>query len=171
MSNNAPAQTPTPAPAAAPKRSKKGLVLILTAVLVLVLGGGGAAYYFLLAGSPEEAEAAPVEEAKKAETGVAVPLEPFIVNLADPGARRFLRVTLALVVEDEAHAMEIEENELIKVRIRSAILELLSMQTGDTLITPEGKTALKTAIAEGASHAVAEIHVSDVLFSEFIVQF
>lgn len=169
MSNNTPAPTPTPAPAAAPKRSKKGLILILTAVLVLLAGGGGAAYYFLLAGSPEEA--APVEEEKKAETGVAVPLDPFIVNLADPGARRFLRVTLALVVEDEAHAMEIAENELIKVRIRSAILELLSMQTGDSLITPEGKTALKTAIAEGASHAVEEIHVTDVLFSEFIVQF
>ena len=169
MSNNAPAQTPTPAPVAAPKRSKKGLILILTAVLVLLAGGGGAAYYFLLAGSPEEA--APVEEEKKADTGVAVPLDPFIVNLADPGARRFLRVTLALVVEDEAHAMEIAEHELIKVRIRSAILELLSMQSGDSLITPEGKTALKTAIAEGASHVVEDIHVTDVLFSEFIVQF
>jgi flagellar FliL protein len=170
MSNNTstPNQTGTPAvPAAAPKGSRKKLVIMATAALVVLLGGGGAAYW-MLSGSP--AEAAPAEE-EKTGPGAAVPLEPFIVNLADPGARRFLRVSLSLIVEDEEHALEIAESDVVKIRIRSAILELLALQTADSLITPDGKTALKKAIAEGAGHAVEGLHISDVLFSEFVVQF
>jgi flagellar FliL protein len=118
-----------------------------------------------------EGEAAPeaAEEATE-EPGAAVPLEPFIVNLADAGGSRFLRVTLSLIV-DEAHALEFEESAVVKAKVRSAILELLAQQTADPLITPEGKAELKKAIAESAAHAVEGLHVSDVLFSEFVVQF
>lgn len=173
MSNAASTSAPATPAADAPqaKRGRRGLVLIATVTLVLLLGGGGAAYW-MLAGSgaaDAKAEAAPEPEPKPA--GAAVPLDPFVVNLADPGGTRFLRVTLSLIVEDEAHALELGENELVKMRVRSAILELLAQQTADRLVTPEGKAELKTAIAEGAAHAVVELHVTDVLFSEFIVQF
>jgi flagellar protein FliL len=137
----------------------------------VLLGGGGGAYYWMFARGGEapaaEAEAAPVHEE---EPGVAVPLEPFVVNLADPGGTRFLRVNLSLIV-DEEHALEFEENPTVMARVRSAVLELLAQQTADPLITPDGKNALKKAIAEGAAHAVEGMHVSDVLFSEFVVQF
>jgi flagellar FliL protein len=163
----------TPAPAAqadgAQKpKSRRGLLLVATAVIVL-LGGGGAAYWMYARGpeAPAEAEAEPVHEE---EPGVAVPFEPFVVNLADLGGNRFLRVNLSLIVNEE-HALEFEENPTIMARVRSAILELLAQQTADPLITPDGKTALKKAIAEGAAHAVEGLHVSDVLFSEFVVQF
>jgi flagellar FliL protein len=143
-------------------------VLAATAVLVL-LGGGGAAYWmFARGGEPSgEADAAPAHEE---EAGVAVALEPFVVNLADPGGTRFLRVNLSLIV-DEEHALEFEENATVMARVRSAVLELLAQQTADPLITPEGKSALKKTIAESAAHAVEGLHISDVLFSEFVVQF
>jgi flagellar FliL protein len=139
-----------------------------TAVLVLLLGGGGAAYWMFAGGDAAEAATEPVPEKKG---GAVAPLEPFVVNLADPGGGRFLRVTLSLVVEDDSHALEIEENAIVKMRVRSAILELLAQQTADPLITPDGKTALKHAIAESAAGAVESLHISDVLFSEFVVQF
>ena len=144
-------------------------MLAATAVIVL-LGGGGAAYWMFARGGEEptaEAEAAPAHEE---EGGVAVALEPFVVNLADPGGTRFLRVNLSLIV-DEEHALEFEENPTVMARVRSAVLELLAQQTADPLITPDGKTALKQAIAENAAHAVKGLHISDVLFSEFVVQF
>ena len=146
---------------------------MLGAVAVIVLlGGGGGAYYWMYArgGDAPPAEGAEAAPAPEEEPGVAVPLEPFVVNLADPGGSRFLRVNLSLVV-DEAHALEFEENPTVMARVRSAILELLAQQTADPLITPDGKTALKQAIAEGAGHAVEGLHISDVLFSEFVVQF
>jgi flagellar FliL protein len=136
--------------------------------LALLLAGGGGAWWFLSGQPAAAAEAEPVEEAP--EPGAAVTLDPFVVNLADPGAARFLRLSLALVV-DEEHAAEVGESAVTKARIRSAIIELLTEQTADRLITPAGKAELKSAIGERASHAVEGMHVSDVLFTEFVVQF
>jgi flagellar protein FliL len=170
--------------AAAPKKSKKGLFMILA---VLLLGGGGAGAYFFYFKAPaaqakeahdedESAEDAEhEEEAEEAEEegeekGI-VPMAPFVVNLADAGASRFLRVTLALVVKNEEVAKELEENAVETAQIRSGILELLSQQQSDMLVTPEGKDELKQAIAERVRQAVRKVKVSDVLFSEFVIQF
>ncbi len=163
----------TPAPEAAPNKSRRGLIIIAAVVLLVLLGGGGAAYWMYAKGAPvegAEGEAAPKEE-EEAGPGAAVPLEPFVVNLADPGGSRFLRVNLSLVVKDEEQAKEFEESSVTKMKVRSAVLELLALQTADTLITPAGKTELKKAIAEAAGKAASEVHISDVLFSEFVVQF
>ena len=158
-----------PAAAPAPKKSRKGLLIVMTLVVILLLGGGGGAYWFMFRGAGE-AEAAEVEPPPPVPTGV-VPLEPFVVNLADPTGSRFLRVTLSLVVADEAIAHEVEEDEVVVLRVRSAILELLAQKQASELVTPEGKTALKKSIAEAVKHTAHELEVADVLFSEFIVQF
>jgi flagellar FliL protein len=111
-----------------------------------------------------------VQAAAPAPEPAMVPFEPFIVNLADPGGRRFLRVSLQLLVAGESAAAEIEENKLLHLRVRSSILELLTTQTSAGLATPEGRAALKKAIAESATHALEHMEVSDVLFAEFVVQ-
>jgi flagellar FliL protein len=166
MSNepNAPA-----APAAPPTRSRRGLFIVLF-VLLLLAGGGGGAYWFLFRAAPA-AEAAEAEaEPEPPPTGI-IPLEPFVVNLADAGGSRFLRVSLSLVVGDEAQAKEFEEDQIAHMRVRSAILELLAQKHASELVTPDGKSQLKKSIAEGVSHAAHELKVADVLFSEFIVQY
>lgn len=168
--------TPNPAPAPTEtsktpkKRSRRGLIVVATVALVLLLGGGGAAYWMLAGGKADEAADAH-EATEELPSGTAVALEPFVVNLADPGGSHFLRVSLSLIVEDEAHAAEMGESELVKMRVRSAILELLALQTAERLITPEGKAELKKAIADASSKSIPGLHISDVLFSEFVVQF
>jgi len=92
------------------------------------------------------------------------------VNLSDPGSPRFLRVTLALVVDGEVHAKEFEEDTVVRMKVRSALLEMLSQQRASELVTPEGRTGLKKAVIERAAHNAEELKVTDVLFSEFIVQ-
>lgn len=153
----------TPAPA--PKKSKR--LILVVALVVLVLGGGGGAAYVVMARSGAKA-AEPAPPPPKP-TGI-IALEPFVVNLADANAQRFLRITPSLVVDD-LHAKEVTESDLLRMRIRSAILELLAQQTSEALVTPEGKAALKKAIAERAGQAADGLHVSDVLLSEFVVQF
>lgn len=145
-------------------------MIILVVVLLLLAGGGGGAYWFLWRGNAEAQAAEAEAEPEPPATGI-VPLEPFVVNLADPSGTRFLRVTMSLVVADEAVAKEVEEEKVVHARLRSAILELLAQKQSTELVTPEGKTALKHAIAESAAHAAHELKVEDVLFSEFIVQF
>jgi flagellar FliL protein len=165
MSDTAPTDAAAPA-----KKSRGKLVPILLAVLLLGGGGGGAYWYFVARPAAAGTAEAEHELEEPEPTGVAT-LEPFVVNLADPGGSRFLRVSLALVVKDEMAAAELSESPVVKSRIRSSLLELLAQQTSDTLVTPEGKTALKAAIKEQVAHAAHDVEVADVLFSEFVVQF
>jgi flagellar protein FliL len=173
-------ETPTPAP---PPAKKGGALkwIVIALVLLLLLGGGGgaAAWWFFFrakpaaeetAGEGEKSDKAAKAPAKPAGDGI-VPMEQFLVNLADKDAQRFVRVTLRLVVENKAEAKEIEENEVAKTRLRSAILELLTQQTAEKLTTPEGKEELKKAIAERSAPVLGGKKVLDVLFTDFVVQF
>jgi flagellar basal body-associated protein FliL len=51
------------------------------------------------------------------------------------------------------------------------VLELLSERTAEDLVTAEGKSGLKLAIAAGAGEILRGTQVTDVLFTEFVVQF
>lgn len=153
------------APPAAKKASKKGL--LIGVVALLVVGGGGAGYWF----TRPAVDAAASEQAAPEEEGESViSFEPFVVNLADGGGGRYLRVNVQLVMAGAEAGAEIEEDAVAKVRLRSEVLDLLTQQNSDTLMTPEGKAALKQAISERASQSVASHKVKDVLFSDFIVQ-
>jgi len=145
------------------------LFAILGIVLGLAGGAGGYWYWSSHRAVDQDAEA-PKAEAEPEPPGI-IPMDPFVVNLADEGGGRFLRVTLSLAVNGEERAKETTENKVVSARIRSAILERLTQQTSDMLVTPEGKAALKKAIAEQASRVDHELKVTDVLFSEFVVQF
>jgi flagellar protein FliL len=150
----------------APKKGKSKL-LLLGVPLVLLLGGGGGAYWYFFA-NPATAEAAAEEEPKEPPGIVA--FEPFVVNLADEGGSRFFRVSLSLLIAGEENAKHVEESKVMVTRVRSEILELLATQIAEHLITPEGKAELKKAIAERATHALEHAEVTDVLFTEFVVQ-
>jgi flagellar protein FliL len=174
---------PKPADAPAKKRGKLPLILGL---VVLLAGGGGGGYFWWSrqqAVKAAEAEAkgghgdakaghgAEAEQAEGEHAGALLPLDTFTVNLADTEATRFLRTNVQLVIEaDEEALKEIEHEKLPVVRARSAVLELLSQQKSSDLATPEGKEALKKIIAERAAK-VLHHKVSDVLFSDFVIQF
>jgi flagellar FliL protein len=150
----------TPATAAPKKRSKLALVV---PVVLLLLGGGGGAWWYM---QQQPAEAA--EEKPTTPSGL-ISFDAFVVNLADPGGRRFLRVSLLLLVPTEAEALEISENELEMSRVRSALIDLLATQSSAQLGTPDGRADLKKAIAHAAAD-ICHVEVLDVLFKEFVVQ-
>jgi flagellar FliL protein len=162
--------------APAPPKKKSGLLkwIVISVLVLLVLGGGGGAAWWFWFRTPPPAEegAAEAHKAEAAPEGEGIiPMEQFLVNLADTGAQRFVRVTLRLVVAEEAEAAAIEKNEVKKARLRSTILELLTQQTASVLVTVEGKEQLKKMIAERTSKVLGETKVLDVLFTDFVVQF
>jgi flagellar protein FliL len=159
MSND----TPSPTPAPRIERRAKMFPLLVAVILIMLMGGAGGGYWWYL-------QSKPVVAAPPPEPGI-VTFEPFLVNLADSGSNRFLRLTLRLLVEGEEHALEIQEDEVDKAKVRSAILELLTAQQSEALTTQEGKVALKKAIATSATKALHDTKVVDVLFTEFVVQF
>jgi len=166
-----------PAADAAPKKkSKMGLIIGIVVGLLVLAGGGAAAYWKFKPAPPAPAEGgaegqgAAAKEAEKTPTGV-VAFEPFLVNLAGGSGQIYLRTTLNLLVENEIEAKELGESAVAKARMRSTIIEVLSQQTGETLITPEGKEELKKALLKQLKALKQKAEVRDVLFSEFVVQF
>ena len=159
-----------PAAAAAVGAKKAGgkYKMFMIGGVVLALAGGG--YYYKTQAAAHEEEAPAAKEVSPKERGL-VSFDPFVANLADEGGQRFVRVTVQLVVADALQATEMTEIPVMAMQARAIILELLSMQLADTLVTPEGKVALRQAIAERVAEALHEIEVVDVLFSDFVVQF
>jgi flagellar FliL protein len=160
-----PTEESTPAPA----KKKKGGLLVKIAIALVVVGGigGGAAWWFLR-GTATEAKAA--AEPPLEERGL-LTFEPFLANLTDEGGNRFVKATIGLVVETEEEAKHLEEKPVVMGHLRSAILELLTLQSAPILVTPEGKEALKKKIRERTTELLKDQKVIDVLFSEFVVQF
>jgi len=168
-------KTEKPEAADAPKAKKTSKLVPILAVVFVLLAGGGAGGYWMY--SKRAADPAAPREEPASKPGV-LEMEPFVVNLADEGGKRFLRVNMTLLTWNEEQAAELKEDAVANARIRSAILELLSLQSAAPLITPEGKEELKKAIAERVGEAVGhdgeskeeELKVTDVLFVEFVVQ-
>lgn len=161
------------APAGKPKR-RIGLVIALALIVVLVAGGGGAAYWMWGRGSAVGESATGEDQTKQGappEQPGLVEIPSFLVNLADPGSQTFLRVSLNLLVASEEQATLLDSQPVAKSRIRSSILEVLAVQNASALVTPEGKAALKTAIAKKVASLKLNVEVHDVLFSDFVVQY
>jgi flagellar protein FliL len=152
-----------------PKKSggSKKVVVLLVVVLLLAGGTGGAWWWHTRTAAAAVPEPA---ETPLSERGL-VTFEPFLVNLADAGGSRFLKINLQLVVGTAESAEHIQKTPVLLMPLRSAILEVLTQQSAPVLVTTEGKQALKTAIKAHVSPLLADQKVLDVLFSEFVVQF
>ena len=183
----------------APAKSKKMLIIVAALVLVLVLAGVGA-YIFISkrnAAVAEEGDEPTVSHAaasadKPKAPPVYLPLDPMVVNLADPGGEKVAQVGITLEVADA------KASDTVKAylpTIRSSVLLLFSQKTAEELLKPEGKEQLasdilrKAAVPFGGGQdgdheaeppdtkkkkskkkAVVEYPVVGVLFSSFIVQ-
>lgn len=158
----------TPQAAAPAKKSRGKLFVMLGVLLVVLLAGGGAAFWMMR--TPAEAAEAVAKPKDLSKAGM-VTFEPFIVNLADPGAKRFLRINVRLIVADPEEAEHIQTSDVVLMQLRSDILDLLTEQTSDRIVSPDGKAALKKEIAERAHPTIAPAEVDDVLFSDFVVQY
>ena len=99
-------------------------------------------------------------------------LESFVVNLADPEENRFLRVGIDLGLENPLSAKEGKggEGEVPTARIRDCILEVLATWHSDALLAPEGKQKLKDELVHALRARVPELGVSEVYFTDFLVQ-
>ena len=156
-------QEPQPSAQPAPKKSRT-LVLLVGAVALTAAVAGGV--YWMYGRPAQTAEKVVEPELPPA----VISMDPFVVNLADTGTPRFLRVTMGLIVHGEETAKELEEDAVTRMKLRSSVLELLSQQTAARLVSDAGKAELKKAVAQRAAASTEHLKVTDVLFTEFIVQ-
>jgi flagellar FliL protein len=171
-----------------PKRGKKKLILIAAAVLlVLGLAGGGAAFWMM---KKKAAEAAAAAEADAEGGGAAhtkakdhdkpagpptfLPLEAFVVNLADRDVDRFAQVGITLEVIDAKAADQLK---LYMPAIRDGILMILAHKQSAELLERTGKEKLAAEVLQASLAPLPESDKPDapppvrkVHFSSFIIQ-
>ncbi|GAB4246445.1 flagellar basal body-associated FliL family protein [Deferrisoma sp.] len=150
--------------------NKKKLILIVGGVvLLLVLAGGGFFAYkmFFAAPPPEEAEQAPPPPQPKVTLGPIYPLDPFLVNLADPGRPRFLKVVMQLELDGDAVSAELDT---LRPKVRDALLTLLASKTSAELVTVADKEKLRNEILHRLNSFLGTGRVVEVYFTEFVVQ-
>jgi flagellar protein FliL len=176
---------------AAPKKSKMMLIIILLLVVLAGVGGFFGWKHFKAkadttahatpSGHDEEesdAEETPKKGKKKkkkekehGEEGATVNFEPFLVNLADKEASRYVKTSIRLLVANKESAETIAKGETLMPRMRDTILTLLSTKTAEEMTSNEGKEKLKKEILEKVNEYLPEEGAEDVFFTDFVVQF
>jgi len=161
------------------KKGGSKLKLIIVIVLVLVILGvlGGAAYMMFLKPKPEETEqtagkkkkAVPKKkEAASSEIGVLYPFETFIVNMADSGGTRYLKVTLQVELDQTEKLVEAMDKR--KPQLRDAVLTVLATKRYEEVSSAQGKLILKQEIIRRVNSLVSEGSITNVYFTEFVAQ-
>jgi flagellar FliL protein len=94
-------------------------------------------------------------------------LETFVLNLADPDQRSYLRVGIDLGLNREAKHGE----ELAPVgAVRDTIVSILAEAKLNDLLTAAGKTKLKENLLHALQERVPQLGVKEVYFTEFLIQ-
>jgi len=144
---------------------KKLVLMVAVAALVLAGGGVGALVYMKKQKAAAEAAAeegdadaaAPARQLEKkrdkSEKPVFVPMDAFVVNLADHEADRYAQIGIVLEVPDE-HAGE--EIKTYLPAIRNNILLLLAHKSSADLAGGDGKILLAKQIRTEALRAMGE---------------
>jgi flagellar FliL protein len=159
--------------------SKKGISKLLIAVILgavlFFMGMMGAGFYILWSRIPAppvvatgEGEDLPEEmEEEQPDIGPLYSIGTMIVNLADQGGKRYLRVNMELELSHPEVATEIEKRLPL---VRDSILMVLSTKTYQDISTNEGKNTLRTQLVTNLGQFFMSGNIVNVFFTEFVVQ-
>src|SRR4051812_30984236 len=107
-----------------PPRKGSGIQkMLLIAVLAIVSSAGGGVVSFFLITRTLNAQAKAADKTDKSleaeqekmaallAKSAVLPLEPFVVNLADADAARYLRIRISLMVDDKSKVKDVTDNQ------------------------------------------------------------
>lgn len=156
--------------------SNKLLVILVMISLIFMCFMGGGLYLMwnkissldqVVNPPPEVEEEEALEEEPVEEVGPIFSLDTFIVNLADNGGRRFLRVTMDLELKGDDIVDEAEKR---LAQIRDSIFTILPAKKFEDIHGVEGKIALRNEIMSTINGFLKNGEVVNVFFTEFVIQ-
>jgi len=154
--------------------SNKVLILLIGVLMILMLGMGGGLFMMWnkLSTINMTANANTGEQSGQAATaeqtlGTIFALETFIVNLADKGGNRYLRVTMDLELGIPELETEIRKR---LPQIRDSILMILPSKRFEDISSVAGKIALRDEIMETLNGFLNQGQITSIYFKEFVVQ-
>jgi flagellar basal body-associated protein FliL len=138
-------------------RRRSRLVWIVPAVAVLALAG----WFWSKRGT----ESAAANEGTRIKS--TLHLETFVLNLADPNQKSYLRVGIDLGLRKEAGK---SENAPSMAQVRDTILSVLGLAEVKELLTATGKIQLKADLLKALQERMPELGVEEIYFTEFLIQ-
>ncbi|MGE0761696.1 MAG: flagellar basal body-associated protein FliL [Bdellovibrionales bacterium] len=167
-----------PAPAPAPSGGggqKPTLFIILTIVNMAVVLGIGAMLYL---GQKKKAAEPGIDQVIKGESatqeeegkntefiGKLIPMETFLVNLAQSRGRKLAKLNMEFEVTSDEVQQEIEK---LKPRIRDMVIMIISDKSLAQVSSKEGKDALREEIRNQVNLFLTKGQIKNVYFTEFI---
>jgi flagellar FliL protein len=154
------------------------LIAVVLGIVVAVSVVGGALYYLLRSGKlPVQAASASASQPVATVKTHPVALEPLLVNLADSSGSAYLRLALTLQIAEPSGATQEKEGEPkgggskgSDAAVRDTALMVLGRQTSDALLAADGKEHLKKELKAAMAERNPEMRISDLFFTEFLVQ-
>jgi len=153
--------------------SKKGLIILVICFLIIALAVG--AGLFVLWGKVSDTASETLEStekvADKKDVKVRIKsllsMETFVVNLADPGGKRYLRVSIALEIDDQDFVEEAKKN---VPQMRDKILLILPAKKFKDIRTSSGKDSLRKEIIAQLNPLLDNCKITNLYFQEFVIQ-
>jgi flagellar protein FliL len=169
------APTPQPIPPSGGSGQKPTLFIILTIVNMAVVLGIGVMLYM---GQKKKAAEPGIDHVIKGEVatqneehkntefiGKLIPMETFLVNLAQSRGRKLAKINMEFeVTSDEVH----QEIEKLKPRIRDMVIMIISDKSLQQVSAKEGKDALREEIRNQVNLFLTKGQIKNVYFTEFI---
>ena len=157
----------------AKEKAGSPVVMILIVFLISILLGGGGVFVYFKFTSPAESKTEKTEQKNEEEAhpedtvGTMVPLETFIVNLADKEGSKYLRITVELEVESPEASEELQKK---MARVRDSLLILLSSKNFDSIRSVEGKFKLRDEIIFRTNAVLQTGKVRTAYFTDLVIQ-
>jgi len=156
-----------------PKKPRKWGVLILA--LIVLTGAAAGGVIFLLPGIIPNSlnfwgtngAGKKEKETERRSQGYIYSMDPFIVNLADQGRPRYLKIRMSI----ESQEMKVnEEYEKRLPQLRDTILTVLSSKSYGEISDSEGKKKLREEIIQRLNRSLRGFQVKTIYFTEFMIQ-
>ena len=136
------------------KKGKKKLLLIVVAGIVVLLGVVAATVFVLGKKAAAPTDAADQHAAVKYDAKhppIFLPLEPFVVNLADKDADRYAQIGITIELVDAKFADDMKVN---MPAVRNGILMILAHKDSHELLERRGKERLARQIQREAARTM-----------------
>ena len=153
--------------------SNKILILLVAFLFIIMIGLTGGLFMIWSKLSPAQAQvdnsSATNGNGQQVQQplGTLFSLETFIVNLADEGGKRYLRVTMDLELSDGKIEGELKQR---LPQVRDSILMVLPSKRYADIQTMEGKVGLRNEIIANLNGLFGRESITSIYFTEFVIQ-
>ena len=180
-----------------PKKKSKLMVVVILIVSIVVLGGGGYFAYLKFfktqnssaeGQAPSEVESggslkaenkpAPAKEEKKDDkksgnkkddkVAPVTSIQNIVTNLADPGGRRYIRMSVEFEFKDDGAAHEFSDK--FQTRVKDVILTLLWSKSSEALSGVEGMSMLREDVKSRVNQIMGPGAVTQVFILDRVIQ-